>query len=119
MSVDLDDVGSVARTVVFGETGHSALFQLFDPLNFSLKAVANVDGEPGVFGVKDVSLRATLEGVGMGLDKVFEPIDPGVELAYFSCMVVFPLFNCFEQRLGNALQGVGVEVSAAVEDVSG
>ena len=33
-------------------------------------------------------------------------------------MVGFSLFDCFEQGLGNALQGVGVEVGAAVEDVS-
>ena len=34
-------------------------------------------------------------------------------------VVVFSLFDCLEQRFGDALQGVGVEVSAAVKDVSG
>ena len=94
------------------------MLQLFDPFDFSLKTIADVDGEPGVLGVKDIPLRASLEGVGVGLDKVFQSVDPSVELAYFGCMVVLSLFNCFEQRLGDALQGVGVEVSAAVEDVS-
>ena len=46
MSVDLDDVRSVPRVVVFGETGHRALFQLFDPFDLPLKTVADVDGEP-------------------------------------------------------------------------
>ena len=119
LSVDLDDVGSVARAVVFGEAGHSALLQLFDPFDFSLKAVADVDGEPGIFGVEDIPLRASLEGIGMGLDEVFESVDPGVELVYFGCVVILSLFDRFEQRLGDALQGVWVEISTAVEDVSG
>ena len=42
-----------------------------------------------------------------------------VELTYFGHMVVLSLFNRFEQCLGDTLQSVGVEVSAAVEDVSG
>ena len=112
-------MGSVARTIVFGEAGHGALLQLFDPLNLSLKAVANVDGEPGVFGVEDVSLRASLESVGVGLDEVFESVDSCVELAYFGCVVIFSLFDCFKQGLGDALQGVGVEVGTAVEDIGG
>ena len=33
-----------------------------------------------VFGVKDISLGATFEGVGVGFDKVFESGDLGVEL---------------------------------------
>ena len=118
LSVDLDDVGSVARTVVLGEAGHGALLQLFDPFDFSLEAVADVDGESGVFGVKYVPLRATLEGVGVGFDKVLESVDPGIKFPHFGNVVVLSLFDCFEQRLGNALQGVGVEVGAAVEDVS-
>ena len=55
----------------------------------------------------------------MGLDKVFESVDPGVELAYLSRVVILSLFDRFEQRLGDALQGVWVEISAAVEDISG
>ena len=112
-------MGSVAWTVVFGEAGHGALLQLFDPFNFSLKAVANVDGEPGVFGVEDVSLGATLEGVGVGFDQILKSVDPGVELSYLGDVVILSLFNGFEEGLGDSLQGVGVEVSAAVEDVSG
>ena len=112
-------MGSVAWTVVLGEAGHSTLLQLFDPFDFSLKAVADIDGEPGIFGVEDIPLRASLEGVGVGLDEVFESVDPGVELAYFGCVVILSLFDRFKQRLGDALQGVGVEVSTAVEDVSG
>ena len=119
LSVDLDDVGSVAWTVIFGEAGHCALLQLFDPFDFPLQAVADVDGEPWVLGVKDVPFGATLEGVGMRLNEVLEPIDPAVEFPHFSRVVVFSLLNCFEQRLGDALQGVGVEISAAVKDVSG
>ena len=111
-------MGSVAWTVVFGEAGHSALLQLFDPLNFSLKAVANVDGKPGVFGVEDVSLGAALEGVGVCFDEVLESVDPAVELSYLGHVIVFSLFDCFEQSFGDALQRVGVEIGAAVEDVS-
>ena len=85
----------------------------------SLKSVADVDSKSGIFGVEDIPLRASLEGVGVGFNEVFKLVDPSIELAYFGCMVVLSLFNCFEQRLGNALQGVGVEISAAVEDVSG
>ena len=112
-------MGSVPGTVVFSEAGDRTLLQLFDPFDFPLKAIADIDGEAWIFSVENIPLRASLESVGVGFDEVFEPIDPGVELAYFGCMVVFSLFNCFEQRLGDALQGVGVEVSAAVEDVSG
>ena len=119
MSVDFDNMRGVPGTVVFGKTGHGALLQLFDPLDLPLKAVADVDSESGIFGVEDVPLGATLEGVGMGLDEVLEPVDSGVELAYLSCVVVFPLFDRFEQRFGDPLQGVGVKVSAAVKDVSG
>ena len=119
LSVDLDDVGSVARAVVFGEAGHSTLLQLFDPLNLPLKAIADVDGESGILGIEDIPLRASLEGVGMGFNEVFEPVDSGVELAHFGRVVVFSLFDRFEQGLGDALQGVGVKVGTTVEDVSG
>ena len=118
MGVDFDDVGSIAWTIVFGEAGHGTLLQLFDPFDLSLKAVADVDGKPRVLGIEDVSFGASLEGVGMGFDQVFEPVDPGVELSYFGGVIAFPLFNCFEQGFGDALQGVGVEIGAAVEDVS-
>ena len=119
LSVDLDNVGSVARTIIFGEAGHCALFQLLDPLDFSLEAITDIDGKTRIFGVEDVPLGAALEGVGVGFDEVFKSIDPGIELSYFGHMVVLPLFDCFEQGFGDALQGVGVEVSAAVKDVSG
>ena len=33
LSIDFDDVRSVAWTVIFGEAGHSALLQLLDPLD--------------------------------------------------------------------------------------
>ena len=79
LSIDFDDVGGVARTVVFGEAGNCALLQLFDPFDLALEAVADVNGEPGVFGVEDVSLRAVLEGVGVGLDQIFESDDTGIE----------------------------------------
>ena len=95
------------------------MLQLFDPLNFSLEPVADIDGEAWIFGVEDIPLRAALEGVGVGFDKVFKSIDPCIELAYLGRVVVFSLFDCSEQRFGDALQGVRVEVSAAVEDVSG
>ena len=119
LGVDFDDMGSVTRTVVFGEAGHCALLQLFDPLDFSLEAVADVDGESRVFGVKDIPLGAALEGIGVCFDEIFESIDPTVEFPYFGHVVVFPLLDCFEQRLGDTLQGVRVKVGAAVKDVSG
>ena len=109
----------VSGAVVFGEAGHCSLLQVFDPFDFSLKAVADIDGEAWVLGVENIPLGASLEGVGMGLDEVFESVDPRIELAHFGCMVIFSLFDCFEQGLGNALQGVGVEVGATVKDISG
>ena len=109
----------VAWTVIFGEAGHCALLQLFDPLDFPLKAVADVDGKSWVLGVEDIPLRASLEGVGVGPDQVLESVDSGVKLSHFSGVVIFPLLDSFEQGFGDALQGVRVEVSAAVEDVSG
>ena len=119
LGVDFDNMRGVARTIVFGEAGHGALLQLFDPLDLPLKAIADVDGEPGILGIEDIPLGASLEGVGVGFDEVFESIDPGVELAYFGCVVILSLFDCFEQRLSDALQGVWVEIGAAVKDVSG
>ena len=89
-------MGGVSGTVVFGETGHRALFQLFDPLNFPLKTIADVNGEAQVFGVEDISFRASLKGVGVGFDEVFESVDPGVELPYFGNMAVLSLFDRFE-----------------------
>ena len=89
-------MGSVSRTVVFSETGHCALLQLFDPLDFLLEAIANVDSEPWVFGVEDVSLWAALEGVGVSSNQVFESGDPGIKFQYFGGVVSFPLFDCFE-----------------------
>ena len=85
----------VPGTVVFGETGHCALFQLFDPLDLPLKAIADVDSEPRVLGVEDVPLRATFEGVGVSFDEVFKSGDPGVKLPYLSVTIlelVGPLF---------------------------
>ena len=111
-------MGSVSGTVVFGEACHSSLLQLFDPLDLPLKTVADVNGEPGVFGVENVSLRAAFKGVGVGLDEVFKSIDPAVKLAYFGHVVVLSLLDRLEQRFGDALQGVGVKVGAAVENVS-
>ena len=119
LGVNFDDVRGVSGTVVFSETGHRSLLQLFDPFDLPLKAVADVDGETRVLGVEDVPLGASLEGIGVGFDEVLKSVDPGVELSYFGCMVVLPLFDCFEQSFGDALQGVGVEVGAAVENVSG
>ena len=119
LGVNFDDMGGVSRAVVLRETGHRALFQLLDPFDFSLKPIANVDGETWIFGIEDIPLRAALEGVGVGFDEVFKSIDPRIELAYLGRVVVFSLFDCLKQRFGDALQGIRVEVSAAVEDVSG
>ena len=111
-------MGGVAWTIVFGEAGHGTLFQLFDPLDLPLKSVTDIDGETRVFGIEDVSLGASLEGVGVGFDKVFESVNPAVELPYLGHVVIFSLFDCFEQGFGDALQGVGVEIGATVEDIS-
>ena len=72
------------------------MFQLFDPFDLSLKAVANVDSEPRVFGIEDVPLGATFEGIGVSFDEVFESGDPSVELPHFGPMVGFSLFDRFE-----------------------
>ena len=53
----------------------------------------------------------------MGFDKVLELEDAGVEFGHLGGVVSLSLFNGFEQCLGNALQGVGVEVGAAAQDV--
>ena len=119
LGVNFDDMGGVSGTVVFGEAGHRTLLQLFDPLDLSLEAIADVDSETWVFGVEDISLGASLKGVGVGLDKVLESVDAGVELPYLSRVIVLSLFDRFEQRFGNPLQGVRVEIGAAVKDVSG
>ena len=119
LNIYLDDVGGVAWTVIFGEAGHCALLQLFDPFDFSLEAIADVDSEARVFGIEDVSFGATLEGVGVSFDQIFKSVDPGVELSYFGGVVILSLFNSFEEGFGDPLQGVGVEVSATIEDVSG
>ena len=95
------------------------MLQLFDPLDFSLEAVADIDSESRVFGVEDVSLRASFEGVSVCFDEVLKSVDSGVEFSYFGHVVVLSLFDCFEQCFGDPLQGVGVEVGAAVEDISG
>ena len=112
-------MGSVARTVVLREAGHGALLQLFDPLDLPLKAVADVDSEPGIFGIEDVPLGAALEGVGVSFDEVLESVNSAIEFPYFGDVIVLSLFDRFKQCLGNSLQGVGVEVSAAVKNVSG
>ena len=119
LGVDFDDMGGVSWAVILRKTGHRALLQLLDPFDFSLKPIADVDGETWIFGIEDIPLRAALEGVGVGFDEVFKSIDPRIELAYLGRVVVFSLFDCLEQRFGDALQGVRVEVSTAVEDVSG
>ena len=95
------------------------MLQLFDPFNFSLKAIADIDGEPGVLGVEDIPLRAALEGVGMCFDEVLESVDSAIEFPHLGCVIFFSLSDRFKQGFGDALQGVGVEISAAVEDVSG
>ena len=118
LGVDFDDVGSVSGTVVFGVAGHRALLQLLDPLDLPLKTVADVDGERGVFGVKNVPLRAAFESLGMLLDEVLKAIDPTVELSYLDLVIVLSLLDRFEQRPSDALQGVGVEVGTHVENVS-
>ena len=79
LGVNFDNVRGVSRTVIFGEAGHRSLLQLFDPFDFSLQTVADVDSETWVFGVKNVPLRAAFEGVGVGLDKVFESEDSSIE----------------------------------------
>ena len=73
-------MGSVSRAVVFSETGHSALLQLLNPLDFPLKSIADVDGKSGILGIEDVPLGASLEGVGMSFDEVFESVDSGVDV---------------------------------------
>ena len=96
LSIDFDDVGGISGTVVFGEAGHRALFQLFDPLDFSLQTVADVDSEPGILGIENIPLRASLEGVGVSFDEIFKSVDSRIEFAYFGRVVVFPLFDCFK-----------------------
>ena len=118
LGVNFDNVRGVPWAVVFGEAGHGALLQLLDPLDLALKTVADVNGETGILGVENVPLRAAFEGVSVGLDKVLESVDPGIELPYFGHVIIFSLFDCFEQRLGDSLQSVWVEVGAAVEDIS-
>ena len=103
LSVDLDDVGGVSGTILFSVACHRALLQLFDPLNLSLEAVADVDGEPREPGVENVPFRAAFESVGMFLHEFFESDDPTVEPLYLGLVIVFTLLNCFEQRLGDAL----------------
>ena len=49
----------------------------------------------------------------MSLDKVFESVDPSVELSYFGDVIVLSLLNRLEQGFGDALQGVRVEIGAA------
>ena len=118
LGINFDDMRGVARAVVLSETGHGALLQLLDPLDFPLKTIADVNGKARVFSVKDVSFRASFEGVGVGFDEIFKLVDPSIELAYFGHVIVLSLFDRFEQCLGDALQGVGVEVGAAVENIS-
>ena len=110
-------MGGVSGAVIFGVARHRTLLQLFDPFDLPLKTVADVDGKPRVFGIEDVPLWATFEGVGVVLEEVLESVDPTIELLYLGPVIVFSLLNCFEQRLGDALQGVGVEIGAHVEDV--
>ena len=45
LSVDFDNVRGVPRAVVLGKTGHRTLLQLFDPFDFLLQAIANIDGK--------------------------------------------------------------------------
>ena len=54
----------------------------------------------------------------MRFDEVFKSGDSSVELPYFGHMVGLSLFDRFEQCFGDTLQGIGVEIGAAVEDVS-
>ena len=96
LGVNFDNMGSIPRSVVFGETGHRTLLQVFDPLDFSLKAVADIDGKTRIFSVEDISFGAPLEGVGVGFDEVFESVDSGVELSYLGGMIVLPLFDRFK-----------------------
>ena len=72
------------------------MLQLFNPLDFSLKAIADVDDEARVLGIENIPLGASLEGVGVGFNEVFESVDSSVELAYLGRVVVFPLFDGFE-----------------------
>ena len=118
LGVNFDNVRGVSRTIVFGETGHRSLLQLFDPLNLSLETIADVDCKPWILGVEDVSFGASFESVGVGFDEVLQSGNLSIELQHFGGMVGLSLFDGFEQHLGNALQGVGVEVGAAVQDVS-
>ena len=53
----------------------------------------------------------------MSFDEVLESGDSGIELPHFSSVIVLSLLDCFKQSLGDALQGVGVEVGAAGQDV--
>ena len=86
----------VPRTIVFGEAGHCSLLQLLDPLNFSLQTIADVDCESQVFGVEDVSLRASFEGVSVGFDEVLKSGDSGIELPDFSDVVSLSLLDRFK-----------------------
>ena len=45
LGVNFDDMRGVSRTVVLREAGHRPLLQLLDPFDFSLKPIADVDGE--------------------------------------------------------------------------
>ena len=79
------------------------MLQLLNPLDFSLKAIADIDGETWVLGVEDIPLGASLKSVGVGFDEVLESVDSGVELLYFGRVIVLSLFDCFEQCLGDPL----------------
>ena len=112
-------MGGISGSVVFGVACHRTLLQLFDPFDFPLKAVADIDGERRVLGIENVPFRAAFEGLSVLLEEVLEPVDPAIKLLHLGLMVGLALFDGFEQRLGDALEGVGVKVGAHVEYVSG
>ena len=107
----------VPGAVIFGETGHRALFQLFDPLDFPLKTVADVNGESWILGVENIPLGATFEGVSVSFDEVLKSGDSSIELPYFGHMVGLSLLDRFEKCFSDTLQCIGVKIGAAVEDV--
>lgn len=117
LGIDVENMRSASGAIVSSEGSNHAKIQLFDPFDWSVKAIAQANGEVGKLDIFLISFRVLLKGflvLGNLPLKVFDFFNEGL----IGVLVgkVFDLEGV-SQLLGNGLKVLCIHVSESLQEV--